>query len=98
MVSQKNYSQRTSCCGHRICQANSESTGLPPSTIFIGLPMGLMFSLAGFTFRDLQIEQNRSGTLTGSLFRLDPSLDVSPMTWPPLTPPPAKSALKLRGQ
>ena len=42
-------------------QANRLSTGLPPSTIFIGRPMGLMFSFAGFTSSDLQIEQNRSG-------------------------------------
>ena len=79
-------------------QANNCSIGDPPSTIFKGRPMGLMFSLSGRMCSDLQIVLNRSGTDTGSFVMVVPSLDVSPITCPPRIPPPAMRALKLRGQ
>ena len=79
-------------------QEKSSLTTLPPSTILIGRPWGLMFSLAGSIFKEWQRLASRSLTVTGlSLISL-PSADEAPIDWPPLTPPPATRALKTRGK
>lgn len=54
---------------HSECSPNYEnilSIGLPPSTILMGRPSGLMFSCEGSMPSALQMVENRSWTVTGS--------------------------------
>ena len=78
--------------------AKSCLTTLPPSTILIGRPRGLMFSLVGSILRAWQTLRSRSLTATGWSLTSVPSALEAPMTWPPLTPPPARATLKTRGK
>src|SRR5262245_48289265 len=72
-------------------------TTSPPSTILIGRPMLLMFSLEALIARPWQIVRKRSATLTGRFFTDSPPASSWPITCPPFTPPPARAALKARG-
>ena len=55
-------------------------------------------SLDGSTFKAWQSEVIRSGTATGRSLTSVPSAVEAPMTWPPLTPPPARATLKTLGK
>src|SRR2546421_12609319 len=74
--------------------ANTSFTTSPPSTILIGRPMLLMFCLSASIARAWQAVRSKSLTETGRSFTASPPASVEPITWPPFTPPPARTEVK----
>ena len=73
-------------------------TGLAArSTMRIGRPMFDMFCLSESTPMTLHTVASRSIGDTGRSSTVPPSALVLPTAWPPLVPPPARTALQALG-
>ena len=79
-------------------QPNSSLMGLPPSTILIGRPRGVVYWVATLMPMALVMVAIRSITPTGRSTMSTPSLSVAPTTWPFFMPPPPTTTDQLRGQ
>src|SRR5450755_3496285 len=67
------------------------------STMRMGRPTFDSFCFIGSTPSARQTVARKSGTITGRSSTTPPFLPVLPMAWPPLMPPPARTALQPLG-